>query len=219
MASRIIHLAVCNELIRALPLSDPERFRLGHILPDCVPTEVKKQINSHFIRVEGGRKIFDAQEFYERYEELVLTDDLYLGYYLHLWEDNVFRRVLYYDLGMLAHRGEPELFSQLYLDYNLLNVPIGEAYGVKAQFQVPEDLGPISDIYPFDITQAVEEIADQLSWPIEGSPRIFTRAAAEEFIRKSVDICKKEYEAIHRGTHSLDRWALSIEDKYSDKAR
>lgn len=220
MASLILHLAVCGLLERELDIRQPERFRLGHILPDCVPGEIKRRVNSHFIRTEKGLKIFDAVGFYERFPEEVRRDELCLGYYLHLWQDNVFRRVLYYDLGLIEHRGEPGLFRELYKDYDALNLPIARDYGVRGDLTVPEDMETLSinSIYPFEVHRTIREIQEQLGGEERGEPVTFTRQAAETFITRSVEICVNEWRAVKQGGHGLDRWALAIEDRYSPKA-
>lgn len=118
-----MHLAVAYELERKLSISDRNRFEIGQILPDAVLSVDKKAVNSHFIELfDGGkRKHFDFYGFFGRFKDEVMSDELYLGYYFHLIEDNLFRYYLYYIKGLLSRRGDTELTARLYMDYHILN--------------------------------------------------------------------------------------------------
>lgn len=92
MASSIIHYAITNEIIKRQVFSNPCRLLLGVVLPDY-----GYQGNSHLkIPVAGGHKrTYDFEGFREMFGELMQTDELYLGYYLHLVQDILFRHFLF----------------------------------------------------------------------------------------------------------------------------
>ena len=56
MASRIIHLAITNELIKKYPIKEPNRLKLGSVLPDaCAPGRTTE--DSHLkIKLCGATK-------------------------------------------------------------------------------------------------------------------------------------------------------------------
>ena len=116
-----MHLALGKTLAQRLGLSD--RFIVGSLLPDAVEGERKRQVNTHFIALfdEDKYKWFDSIAFYELYKNEIKADPLYLGYYFHLISDNVFRRIIYLDMGLISRRGDKRLFEEFYHDYNILN--------------------------------------------------------------------------------------------------
>lgn len=95
MASRILHLAVAEELMKQVPIQDKNRFRLGCILPDAYNPAVPKT-NSHLkISVCGkSKKTYDLDGYLSRFETEMKKDGLYKGYYLHLVQDLIFRELI-----------------------------------------------------------------------------------------------------------------------------
>ena len=87
----------------------------------------------------GKRKHFDFYGFFGRFKDEVMSDELYLGYYFHLIEDNLFRYYLYYIKGLLSRRGDTELTARLYMDYHILNRKLVEKYGFENKPAVPEN--------------------------------------------------------------------------------
>ncbi len=92
MASSIIHLAVTNELTKRHTFNDEGRLKFGAILPDA-----GKGKASHFNKYVWGlnRKAYDFELFRSKYGELMKTDDLYIGYYLHLVQDICYRHFVF----------------------------------------------------------------------------------------------------------------------------
>lgn len=94
MASSIMHMAVTRLTAGKLNIRDSDRLLTGSVLPDFYPD---KSANSHMkLRICGGaRKTYDLTGFKEMYGNRMAEDDLYLGYYLHLVQDLVYRDFLY----------------------------------------------------------------------------------------------------------------------------
>ncbi len=92
MASNIIHYAITCELIKRRQFDNPDRLKLGSILVDAGYNG-----NSHMkISVAGGHKnTYDLDGYRITYGELMKQDDLYLGYYLHLIQDFIYRHFVY----------------------------------------------------------------------------------------------------------------------------
>ena len=67
MASRIVHLAIANEIIKAHPLPEPERFLFGSLLPDAHPD--KSAHYNKYLR-NGQRKTHDLTGFRRRFVQI-----------------------------------------------------------------------------------------------------------------------------------------------------
>ena len=60
MASRVLHLAVLEELMKEIPIKDRNRFRIGCILPDAYNLKVPKMGSHLKIFVCGkSKKTYD----------------------------------------------------------------------------------------------------------------------------------------------------------------
>lgn len=225
MASRLMHLSIASQLEKVLPIKDKNRFRIGSILPDAVISADKKEINSHFIEIFDGsaifgggeRKHFDFYGFFDVFGDMIMSDELYLGYYFHLIEDNIFRHYLYYIKGVLSRRGDPELQRQLYRDYHILNEKLPEKYGFKNNLYVPQNFGEekINDIYPFELERFLDDMQGDFTESLGENPKLITlRSLDKYFINSSVTLCSAEYYAVLQGRHHLARYDFSFENKH-----
>lgn len=220
MASRIMHIAIAAQLENILPIKDKNRFFIGHILPDAVLSANKRDVNTHFSEIfdNGKRKHFDYCEFFDRYKNDILSDELYLGYYFHLIEDCIFRVVLYYDIGLVSRRGDPDFLGELYRDYRILNGWAVERYGLEYDLYEPENYKSekINEIFPFEAEDFIKDMCSDFNEKINQEPECFKIKNAENFIEKCVEVCASEYEAIMRGSHSIGAYDYSWETRTSD---
>ncbi len=219
MASRIMHLCLAEELEKVIEIENRNNFRIGHILPDAVITADKKQVNTHFIRnfEEKGRyyKIFDYYGFYDRFKAF-LHDEIFLGYYFHLIEDNIFRRILYTDLKMMNRRGDSDFLKELYSDYGILNGVLIEKYCLKNDLDPPKIFTncKINEIYNFELTDFLKDMERDFRegfYYKGGNPKIFTERITEQYIKQCVDICRAEYEGMLQGKRFLSEKQLAFE--------
>ena len=148
MASSMIHLAVVQEMMKEVSFRDIARLRLGVILPDGAVegnSHLKKKI------CENTRYTYDLEIFREQYGAYMKKDDLYLGYYLHLIQDMLYRRFLYGEHGW--NSSIPGNVEKLHRDYEILNGYVAEKYGLSREM-VPLDRAfpgkelEVSCIYP-----------------------------------------------------------------------
>ncbi len=217
MASRIMHLCISKELEKIISPKNVNNFRIGHILPDSVISADKKQVNTHFIKnfEEKGKyyKTFDYYGFYDRFKALLIDDEVFLGYYFHLIEDNIFRTVLYRDLGMLNKRGDRDFLNALYSDYRILNYILVNKYQLKDELEIPNYFTQckINDIYNFELREFLEDMKNDFSYQGNGKPKIFTEDVTEDYIERCVKICKAEYDGIKQGKHFLSENELAFE--------
>ena len=204
MASRIMHLAMGTLLCRKLKINDRDRFLVGMLLPDAVVTGDKKAAGTHFDRMtDGSHKVMDFSQFYSEFEERIQSDELYLGYYLHLIQDCIFRKYIYYGLGLLELRGREDFLPQLYRDYHSVNGYLAKKYNISSLPKPPEGLDreEINRIYPFEITDFLLDMAGDLGDEYSGNEKFFSAENAEEVIERCADVCVAEMNALKGGEH------------------
>lgn len=213
MASRLMHLAVCRELERVLPIKNANDFRVGQILPDAVLSADKKAVNSHFAKIlhNGKRKVFDFAAFYDRYKREIPSEEIYLGYYFHLIEDNLFRKLIYYDLDLLSRRGEPEFLAELYRDYHILNGIIAEKYLIGIDLQIPQGFSDmtLNEIYPFELKDFLADMQNDIAERIPDEPKFFTSEVLKRFIAECVRVCTEEYRGLKCGGPAAGLYEMS----------
>lgn len=209
MAQRTIHYII-GEWLLDCSIGNANRFRLGNLLPDAYGEDGVRR-RTHFTKVlEDGRRFSDFEAFRERFPDRVETDDLYLGYYLHLVEDACFR-------GFVARRGfrgriqKPQDISFLHRDYHILNRYLTEKYGLTMMIEpVPElELEPICGIYPFRQQELLEELRRDLSEQVEGETCYLTEDMLEAFLSEALPICRDALLRIRQGGEPLDPMSLA----------
>ena len=92
MASSIAHLAVINELTKRYSFGNINRLKLGAVIVDAGYNG-----NSHLkIKVfDGLKNSYDFNSFRQIFGRKMREDDFYLGYYLHLVQDALYRHIVY----------------------------------------------------------------------------------------------------------------------------
>lgn len=210
MASRIIHLAITDELTKIYPFKDPNRLKLGSVLPDaCAPGRTTE--DSHLkIRLCGTtKKTYDLTWYREKFGRKMREDDLYLGYYLHLIQDILFRYFMY-ELHHWDSKA-PGNVDRLHNDYALINTYVVKQYQLKDELSIPADFEKeaICEIYPFDARNFVAEMKNDFLPYSQGEIFFFTEEFADAFIHMAVDACSRELEMFWAGRAEMDeyRWA------------
>lgn len=206
MASSIIHLAITENIMQGMNIKDPYRLRLGSILPDGVIHG-----NGHMkIRIcNETRSTYDLEGFRERFRARMREDDLYLGYYLHLIQDILYRRVMYskYHWDPLA----PGNVERLYRDYAITNAYVAEKCGLKPDLIRELDLTgePLLAIAEFDVKELVTRVQNQFT-PVEDTGIFFfTREMADEFMESAILLCREELQNLAEGKPGMnsDEWS------------
>ena len=73
---------------------------------------------------------FDFHEFLQRFQNNVIDDDLYLGYYAHLVDDAFYRYFLYNEKNFMLKIKSSEV-DILHNDYHILNSYIEKKYAFQ----------------------------------------------------------------------------------------
>ena len=201
MASSIVHLAIINELIKLRSFRAEDRLKLGAVLADF---GIRRETHLQIRLPNGNKRTYDLNRFRAEFGKKLLEDDLYLGYYLHLVQDIVYRRLIY---GKYAW--DPTIegnIERLHRDYSILNGAIIEKYGLKNDIAVPKDFESeaINRLYAFDTDLLLESMEKFFNKREEGEIFFFTREMADEFILEAVKTCLKELDVLESGGELMD---------------
>ena len=201
MASSIIHLAVTCELIKRFEFSNTDRLKFGSILPDAGQGKA-----GHLNKFIWGRnkKSYDFEFFRNQYEERMKSDDLYLGYYLHLVQDSLYRQFVYdrYHWNPML----PGNVERLHKDYQIVNQYIISRYSLKNDIVIPDgfDNEDLNQISSFDTAGLIKKL-EEYFLPVEEEPVFFfTKEMSDEFIGEALAFCHKEVEKLRRGEAGID---------------
>lgn len=209
MASSIVHSAVISELIKLRRFADPNRLRFGAIVVDF------GEGNSHLkVTFDGGRKkTYDLDAFHSAFGKRMLEDDLYLGYYLHLIQDAVFRRFVYDKHGW--DPVTPGNVEKLHNDYSLVNRYIIEKYHLTNDIAVPEGFEEerLCEICRFNTRLLAESMDSFFDPAADGEIFFFTKAMSDEFIAEAVASCTQEIDALRSGAKGMDMYACAWDKK------
>jgi len=210
MAQRTIHMLFAIKLAQSLELRDTNRFYFGSILPDSYTYTDNRQAahyHSHFVKTLNGgtRAYFDFRDYFLKYRELVISDELYLGYYAHLIEDAFYRHFLYNEKDMQELIKSHEL-KVLHGDYHILNYYISTKYSLPSHISLPEGFEnePVNEISSFDTDKLIRDYHDDISETHDEKTVILTEDILEEFIARYLDIALAELSAAHSGSPCLE---------------
>lgn len=198
MAGSLVHLAVMCELMRKYSFKDPDRIKFAVVVPDAGTDHVKCHFKHRFD--DGKMSMYDLNAFKEMYGDKIMSDDVYLGYYLHLVQDAVYRQYVYNEHHWVPDSAEK--VDKLHNDYALCNPHIIEKYGLKNDLKVPKDF------YELDICKDFSFDADNFIYNTiktyfeqvpTGEFFFFTDKMTDEYIERAVSICLSEIEALTKG--------------------
>ena len=198
MASSMIHLAIVQEMRKEVSFRDINRLFLGVILPDGAVagnSHLKKKI------CKNTRYTYDLEFFRDRYGKYMEKDDLYLGYYLHLIQDMLYRRFMYGDHGW--NSSAPGNVKKLHRDYEILNEYISKKYGLSQEMIQELDLteDPLAQLAEFDVKGLIKEVRGE-----------FVQRKEEKLsIVRATKFCVEELKALSKGKSGLDSTVWSWE--------
>ena len=205
MASSIVHLAIICELAKRISFSDINRLKFGALVVDAgVGGNITGDSHLKVYVMEGKKKTYDFDRYREWFGERMLYDDLYLGYYLHLVQDALYRRFVYdrYHWNPTI----PGNVERLHKDYAIVNHYVISKYDLKNDIVVPPgfDSEDLTRITAFDTERLMNEL-EVFFKPVEEEPVFFfTKEMSDEFITEAVEYCSKETEKIRRGEAGID---------------
>lgn len=206
MASRIIHYAVTKLVADKIQIEDKNRLFFGAILPDAYDLKTFTMNKSHYkITIcNGTKKTYDLTRFRHQFGNEMQTDDLYLGYYLHLIQDILYRQFIYGD-----YKWNPLIegnVERLHNDYRLINTYVIQKYGLRNNILLPKDFSneKICEICPFEIEKMMLDLQGDFENYNSSTVFFFTEKMADEYIAKAVNACLKEVEGLKTNDKLLD---------------
>ncbi len=205
MAQRIVHYLLGELLLRERPLRDRKRFLLGSILPDAFAEHSQRALTHFTNRTIPGYMFFDFDAFRARFGGRMAEDDLYLGYYMHLVEDNYYRSFFRERVGIAIDNQKPEQVRRLHRDYMLLNACLAEKYGLRDEIERPVDFEaePLTAIARFDLDAFLEAFAGDFTRRLEGETCFLTEAMLDEFLALYYPPCLCELRTVCAGGRGL----------------
>ena len=204
MAQRTIHALLGELILQEEPVGNEERFLLGCILPDAY-AERGERAATHFMNHSiPGMRYFDFDAFRERFADR-MDDALYIGYYLHLVQDNCYRRFFRARLGLRIDPNKPEQVAALHRDYTILNAEIVARFGLRDRAERPADFAcePLNALADFVLDGFLEAFACDFTTRETGELRYLTMAALDEYIAGCLPLCVEELRALKRGERFL----------------
>ena len=205
MASSIIHLAITNELIKRLSFTDANRLKFGAIVVDAGVGGNKYGTAHMKVNVQDGtKKTYDFDRYREMFGERMLKDDLYLGYYLHLVQDALYRNFVYdrYHWNPVL----PGNVERLHKDYEIINQYVINKYGLVNDLIVPDRFEDeaLNQISAFDTKGLMQDMSSYFL-PMDEEPIFFfTKEMSDEFIEEAVEFCVDEVKKIRNGERGID---------------
>ena len=190
-------------LSQQIPLKDKKRFLFGSIIPDAYVDVKFRDVTHYKVRGEEGTYL-DFHKFRNDYLEQIRQDDLYLGYYMHLVEDAVYRKFFYNEHSKMPKSKEDVI--RLHMDYHMLNMYIVDKYELKNELVQMENgyQNEFAQIGEFRVMEFLEEFEQDFSEDISGETFYITEAMVDEFVERYLPIVLKELESVRNGKISLD---------------
>ncbi len=201
MAQRIIHYLFGDVFSKQIKLKDKNRFLIGSVMPDAYKNGCDRDKTHYKIKTEN-EIYFDFNMFREQYLKLILQDDLYLGYYMHLVEDAFYRQFIY---NKRIIPNSQEEVAILHKDYHTINLYLVNKYHLENVFNYHVDLKcePISNIADFKINEYIEEMSYDFIEQGTGKTYIFKENMADEFLNKYLPLGLEEVQNIYSGKPKL----------------
>ncbi len=195
MASLLMHLAGIKEIIDSGYLRENEHFYLGSILPDGTSKDDLIHTKTHFTKIDLDKKRYiDFEEFRGKFSIEISTNYLYLGYYLHLLQDAVYRKMLGSNFDVLKHSNEDDFRFNLYSDYQLINRYLTDKYALDKvivhKVELPSKIGNIA---VFDIDKLRDDVTLQTSSVvIDDDYHYLNKDMVDEWLDTSTSVLKRE---------------------------
>lgn len=202
MAQRTIHYLFGELFSQQIEIKDKQRFLLGNVLPDAYANGSDRD-KTHYIVKTDTQVYFDFSKFRDEYDVLIRSDDLYLGYYMHLVEDAFYRQFLYSD--RVIRPRNPEEVTMLHNDYHILNSHIVNQYQLQNTLIYPIDIKSetINNIAEFRVGEFLQDMSCDFADQATGTTRLLTEDLLDEFIEEYVSLGLQELQRVRSGSTLL----------------
>lgn len=201
MAQRTVHAIFAQRLAASCGIGDRPRFLLGSLLPDAVVSKSERDA-SHYAFRSGGIHYYDFGRFYRDFAGR-MDDPLYLGYAMHLVEDDCYREFIHKTHHF--YFTSEESVRALHRDYHLLNAFLRDRFGLVSELALPSELDTeaICRVARFDAEGLVRDYAADCSEQPSGSFTYLRPSLIEDFILRYLPTVEGELWAVLRGERLL----------------
>jgi len=202
MAQRIVHYLFGELITQQVALSDKKRFLLGSIIPDSLKTGDRDR--SHFKVRTATHVYLDFKSYRNQFLDLMMQDDFYLGYYMHLVEDAFYRTFIYQDRFSMPRTQEE--IALLHNDYHILNSYIVRKYHLHNELEkdaIVPVYASLDSIADFQVDEALEKLSAEFTEQIHGSTVFLTENMLDEFITTYIPLAVDEVRSLKSGKTTL----------------
>lgn len=147
-----MHYVIADILTKRIEIKDYNRFIFGALMPDMSSHDDGSYDIAHFGRVNSlkGIKGIDWRMFFIKYQDRILEDDFYLGYYVHLIVDAYWLKHIQNKLIRKYPKEQKAiLYKKGYKDMYLYNKILIDKYNLVDNIEIIRDikLDEINDMY------------------------------------------------------------------------
>ena len=202
MAQRTVHYVFGQILAERCGVGDLPRFLFGSLLPDALAEKDDRNASHFAYHGADGTRYYQFDRFRRDFADR-MGDPLYLGYYMHLVEDNFYREFCHgvYQFYFI----KPEAVRALHRDYHLLNPYL------RDKFMLTNRLAPITGfereaialVARFDPAGLLRDLTEDLTERPAGAFTYLSPQMMDEFIEGYLPAAEAELRAVLRGESCL----------------
>lgn len=195
-----MHMAIAYRILASCDIDEPDRFLTGMIIPDAATGG-----NSHFRKSihMGFRVTYDLEMFRNRYQSQLESDSFYMGYYLHLVQDMLYRDYLQRRLHWKPSR---KSIARIHSDYWYLNSYLRKKYDLKMpRIEQIEGIDTLFQNCKFNTDSLSQYIHDDLENDCDANDTaLIGPEDIDGYIDLAVKRCVMEIQAIQNGGSTLE---------------
>ena len=209
MPSKVMHYTVAQELLKRIPIRDPNRFVIGNICPDMSRHDDKSKGLTHFATIKAQKKAMDWCNFIKHYEREIHEDDLYLGILCHIITDCIWFHDITDPYIRAKFDDKEERKAQCiegYKDFHCLNYILKNKYNLIYNIKEDREIDLVG-LHP----EMYSEIFDGLRWEIEQEPpakkedlKLYTYELTMPCLEKIINYCEQQLKLYFNDNTILD---------------
>ncbi len=202
MASSMLHYLIALKITDSIEIDNIDNFMIGALLPDASSHQDGSYSIAHFVdfKLDQGIKGFNWNNFKQKYEQYLISDSIYLGYFCHLIMDAVWFKNMADKYIRIHPKKERNIYYQKgYEDFHKLNSILVNKYNLSCpSFEIPKiNIDEINfdyidiifenlahnfcDIHPYDVSEL----------------SIYPFEEIEKYITDTINVCLAEISSLN----------------------
>lgn len=199
MASRLMHYFIARLITQQIKINNYNRFIFGALSPDMSSHDDGSYTIAHFggFNNEMHTKGIDWLSFCKKYEQQILSDDLVLGYLVHLISDAYWLKYIQNKFVRLFPAIKKSLIIKGYEDMQIYNYILTKKYKLHNDI-IPESNITVSEIVQSQITLYFIEFEKDFLCDFKDcdSFNVYPYSNVMLFIKNSTELAINEINAI-----------------------